>query len=91
MTEEEKELPPDDDATHMEAAQEIWTPPESLDPNTQRMAWLLFLEAWKAWIPYCIDTREHPSGAKFHAGVTYKTCLETAKTVRQLETEVGGS
>ncbi len=57
----------------------IWTPPERLDANVQRMAWLLFLESWKEseqntdeWTDQV--TRE-----------TYSDCLRVAKLVRQME------
>lgn len=60
---------------------EIWTPPEKLDANTTRMAWLLFLEAWKDHLPRMFD--EKP--VRFIVPEVYDKCLETAKIVRRLE------
>ncbi len=60
---------------------DIWVPPEKLDPNVQRMAWLLFLEWWKVRMaegpPFEDDMPE--------VGRNYEAALEAAKIVRELE------
>lgn len=68
-----------------ESKPEIWTPPEHVDQNTQRMAWLLFLETWKAeWHKVIEQPKEALDG---HAEFTYKRCLVVAKVVRRMEQE----
>jgi hypothetical protein len=59
---------------------EIWTPPEAIDENTRRMAWLLFLEWWKFNLesPPMEDVAEQTRNA-------YNNCLATAKLVRAQE------
>ena len=60
---------------------EIWTPAEKLDANVQRMAWLLFLECWKAHLAQpelCIGEGWKPE-------YIYDICLKNAKVVRVLE------
>lgn len=63
---------------------EIWTPPEKLDANVQRMAWLMFQDAWKAWVA------GHGANSEWPVQEVYGTCLKNAKAVRELELEAGG-
>ena len=63
----------------------LWTPPEKLDTNTQRMTWTLFLEEWKSDEPLH-KTKTLAEWAK----ETYESCLEVAKVVRAAELEAGG-
>ena len=57
--------------------QAIWTPPEKLDANVQRMAWLLFLEQWK---------RHAVQGTVMeNVEAHYTLALEAAKIVRKME------
>lgn len=57
----------------------IWTPKEKLDDNTKRMAWILFVEWWKAGLA---NERINPDMVVSDA---YALCLSTAKIVRKLE------
>ena len=63
-----------------ETKPEIWTPAEKLDANVQRMAWLLFLECWKAHL-----SREIEESCPWKPEEVYGHCLNNAKVVRQLE------
>lgn len=66
--------------------QEVWTPPEKLDPNVQRMAWLMFLECWKS------ESKDIGVG-KFQEWVedVYGEALLAAKIIRAKELEAGGA
>ena len=57
----------------------LWIPAEKLDENVKRMAWLMFLEAWKAWI------RDHSACDPWKPKAVYAECLQHAKMVRQME------
>ena len=77
MTEGDKPLSPAE--TQSELSHALWTPPEAIDENTRRMAWLLFLEEWKARGRHSIkETGEW-------AEITYADCLAAAKAVRAQE------
>ncbi len=65
----------------------IWTPPEKLDANVQRMAWLLFIECWKHDIGKTGYTLDDPP---FIAKHVHQNCLAVAKGVRESELEAGG-
>jgi hypothetical protein len=65
---------------------EIWTPPEKLDANVQRMAWLLFMEHWKGWV----DIHGRDNKVSFPTTMIYEECLTTAKVVREAELKAGG-
>ncbi len=65
--------------TEEQRPEKIWTPPEQIDENVRRMAWLLFLEEWKARGRHSIkETGEW-------AEITYADCLVAAKAVRARE------
>lgn len=66
---------------------EIWTPKEKLDPNVQRMAWLLFIECWKQDINKTGYTLDDPPFSVEHF---YHRCLDAAKAVRACEVKAGG-
>ncbi len=61
----------------------IWTPEEKADDNTKRMAWLLFLEVWKADLVLheCNIERVEVQDVE----KSYAKCFLTAKTVRAIE------
>ena len=67
----------------------IWIPPEAIDENTRRMAWLLFLEWWKTEVPKA-DLADDPHAALFdedEVARAYDDCLIAAKIVRAKEQE----
>lgn len=68
--------------TEEEKTPEIWTPPETIDANTQRMAWLLFLEWWKACLPGGGPDKKITEKT---ISSRYRDCLAAAKIVRKLE------
>ncbi len=70
-------LQPTERGTMTDPKSKIWTPTSPLDTNTQRMAWLLFLEEWKASIAR--------NGPPLETEVVYDQCLAVAKIVRRLE------
>ena len=59
----------------------IWVPPTPLDDNVKRMAWLLFLEAWKAYLA----KHESDTSVQWEPEQMYGVCLKNAKVVRLLE------
>jgi hypothetical protein len=61
---------------------EIWTPPETIDENTRRMAWLLFLEVWKGELR---DANQFQEWTDKQASNVYVGCLRIAKIVRAQE------
>lgn len=67
-----------------EEGKKIWIPPETTDSNTQRMAWLLFLEWWKA---YLSPTYKANFEDDWDAAENYRLCLKNAKIVRRMEQE----
>lgn len=73
----------------------LWTPPEKLDGNVQRMAWLMFIEEWKA-TPLSTQIMDKEGAEQSAVDVSewaakiYPLCLAAAKTVRQCEVEAGG-
>ncbi len=65
-----------------EKKSELWVPTSPLEPNVQRMAWLLFLECWKQEINKTGYTLDDPP---FNTEHVYGNCLKVAKDVRRLE------
>lgn len=62
----------------------IWTPPETIDTNTQRMAWQLFIESFKHALS---ANKAFPE----QVARVYNECLTAAKIVREAEIKAGGS
>lgn len=60
----------------------LWTPPEKIDENVRRMAWLLFLEAWKNWLRVRGSDAALPDA---DIKEMYRCCLVAAKIARKLE------
>jgi len=60
----------------------IWTPEEKDDTNTQRMAWLLFLEEMKAFTAKA-GIEDYPLE---RAASSYEHALNIARIVRKSET-----
>ena len=63
---------------------EIWTPPETIDSSTQRMAWHLFLEEWKE------QTKKPEELDLVVIESLYGYCLGAAKIIREAELKAGG-
>jgi hypothetical protein len=61
----------------------LWTPPEKLDANVQRMAWLLFMETWKVMMAT-------PADSGWDTAESYEDCLRSARIVREHELAAGG-
>ena len=62
----------------------LWVPTSPLEPNVQRMAWLLFLECWKIYLAH--PEEYQTCGVKgWKPEDVYATCLKNAKVVRRLE------
>jgi hypothetical protein len=65
----------------------LWTPKEKLDPNVQRMAWLMFQE----WFKFQIGTENSVMELMIDdADHVHKRCLQLARAVRDSEVEAGG-
>jgi hypothetical protein len=79
MTEEDKKNP------HMDS--QIWTPPETIDNNTQRMASILFIEEIKAFVQKA-GIEDYPLE---RVPKSYGQALSIAKMVREAEIKAGGS
>lgn len=65
----------------------LWTPPEKIDENVRRMAWLLFLEWWKASANLAYERKAEGLSAfkKTTIRDCYADCLAAAKIVRAQE------
>lgn len=66
----------------------IWVPPTPLDDNIKRMAWLLFLEIWKAEASEKFTLAlQGGRDLSIWAAEEYSACLAAAKAVRAIETQ----
>jgi hypothetical protein len=75
---------PEGAAHNPDCALALWTPKEKLDPNVQRMAWLMFIECWKHQLT-------DPPEEMWDASDAYGICLLNAKVVRGCEVEAGSA
>jgi len=73
--------------TEEQKPEKIWTPPEAIDENTRRMAWLMFLEWWKASARIAYERKAEglPAFEKTTIKDCYADCLAAAKLVRAQE------
>ncbi len=61
--------------------QKLWTPDQKVPESVRKMAFLFFLEMWKAAFINRTPPELNQSGA------AYRDCIEVAKTIHKIDAE----